>query len=225
MTTISSASSAYAGPASTSIQDYSNVQLDRSQDQDGDAASSLVGQSHRHHRGGHMHDAVQQALSSLGLNAATPSGNPAQTSTTAQDGDADDAGKGGMSIRQDMHDFMHALFQAVKSEANSASSAGAPSTGTAGSSDPGSPFGSRLNTLITDVSNGNAPSDLQNAFNKLVSDMQTSSNSAGAPANGSASTGTQAQITLQEFLSKLQSNLGYGASGSSASGSILSATA
>ncbi|MDE2000198.1 MAG: hypothetical protein KGI91_03110 [Burkholderiales bacterium] len=40
-----------------------------------------------------------------------------------------------------------------------------------------------------------------------------------------AATDTQAQITLQEFLTKLQSNLGYGATGSTASGSILSATA
>lgn len=217
MTTITSAASAYASPTSTSLQDYSNIQLDRSPDQDGDSQASGLPRAHRHHRAGHMHEAVQQALSSLGLKAADPTGKPMSAGASAQDGDADDQSGGGTSLRQDMHDFMHALFQAVKSEAKSVSNSGA--------SDAGSPFGSGLNTLITDVSNGNAPSNLQSAFNKLVSDAQANSNPAGSSANSGTTTDTQAQITLQEFLTKLQSNLGYGATGSTASGSILSATA
>ncbi|HET8871140.1 MAG TPA: hypothetical protein VFM48_11870, partial [Aquabacterium sp.] len=68
MTTISST---YANPASTSLQDYSGIQLDRATDQDGDDKSASIEAAHHHHRGGgHMHDAVRQALSSLGLSAS-----------------------------------------------------------------------------------------------------------------------------------------------------------
>ncbi|HET8868867.1 MAG TPA: hypothetical protein VFM48_00330, partial [Aquabacterium sp.] len=120
----------------------------------------------------------------------------------------------GGGIQQDLNHFMHALFQSLRQDARSASASGASS------SDTGTSSG--LTGLITDVSKGHAPTDLQNAFDKLMGDVQSTSSGQGSDATTPTGSTT---ITLQDFLNKLQANLGYGGSGGNASGGILSAVA
>ena len=117
-----------------------------------------------------------------------------------------------------MQQFMHSLFEAVKGESSSSSA----STST-GNGDPQSTFAAGLSSLISQVSGGSAPSDLQAAFSKLASDLQSSGATTGSTGSSSTSSSDAVQATLQAFLTNLQQDLGYGTSNASASGSLITA--
>ena len=173
---------------------------------DGDGNGGRV---HHSHRGGQMRQALMQALQSLGLSmpqATTGASASTQTSASAEgDGDADGSTAATGNVKQDMRQFMHALFLAVNSEAAPAASTGSSVSGTQ------SNFASGLSALISQVSSGTAPASLQSAFAQLTSDLQQAANSSVDPTAGATSAGT-AQATLQALLSALQQDLGYGAS-------------
>ena len=167
-----------------------------------------------------------------------------QSTPASGNGSSADAGN---SVQSDLTNFMHALFQSMQSASQSASTATAATTGTAGttasSGASGNTFASGLSQVISEVSNGSAPSALQTAFNTLSTALQqlqgsagTGSGSAsslvasasGASAAGAANpgTGNSTQITLQQLLTQLQQTLGYNASlGNSALGSYLNTSA
>ena len=215
-------SSNYVAPAALT-QGASQVSGASDPDGDGD------GGGHRSHKargaGGQMQNALMQALQSLGLSA--PQQTAATTATTAaaatgqtstgsdSDGDNDGSTSATSSVKKDMRQFMHALFQAAKSE-NASSTSGTSGSG-ATSTDPKSNFAAGLSALISQVSNGNAPADLQSAFAKVAADLQPASSTSAA--SGSTSAGTSSstpQATLQALLTQLQQNLGYGATSSTA---------
>jgi hypothetical protein len=81
--------------------------------------------------------------------------------------------------------------------------------------------------LISQVSNGTAPSDLQSAFDKVAADLtQSGSSSANITAASSGSASSSSSATLQALLTQLQQNLGYGTSSSSAAiGNLLTTQA
>ena len=74
-------------------------------------------------------------------------------------------------------------------------------------------FSSGLAALITQVSNGNAPTDLQNAFNTLVTDLQAAGGNGNASTSttttGTGTTASGTPVTLQSLLTTLQQDLGY----------------
>jgi hypothetical protein len=82
-------------------------------------------------------------------------------------------------------------------------------------------FASGLGAVISQVSNNQALAPLQDAFARIVADLQPA-----APSSGAGDAGTGAQVTLQALLTQLQQNLGYGAAGNtSALGNLVSAHA
>jgi hypothetical protein len=221
-------SSNYVAPAALT----QSSQVSGASDPDGDGD----GGGHRSHKsrgaGGQMQNALMQALQSLGLSmpqqgsATTGTASTGQTSTsTDSDGYQDGSTSATSSVKKDLRQFMHALFQAVKSETTSAtsSSSGTGSTST----DPKSSFASGLSALIAQVSNGTAPAELQSAFAKVAADLQpATATSASSSSTSSGSTASTPQATLQALLTQLQQNLGYGASSSTAAiGNFLSAQA
>jgi len=118
---------------------------------------------------------------------------------------------------------MHALFEAMKAEGGAAS--GSSTSSSSGDASAAGPVQTRmssdLSSLISDVSNGQAPSGLQDAFSKLAADLQSSGGSSTSTSGGSGS-----EATLQAFLTALQQDLGYGATASSSSaGSLVTAQA
>ena len=118
-----------------------------------DSANEAGAKSHGHHaHGGHGHlrQALTLALQALGLTGVQGRGGD-------RDGDDDRGGAG--NVKHDIAQFMHALFQAVKS--------GPPSTPDATgatSADPKGSFAAGLSALITQASSGSAPKALQDAF-------------------------------------------------------------
>jgi hypothetical protein len=218
-------------------------------DSDGDGDGG-VKKSGGHHGGhGQMQNALAQALQSLGLTlpsgtaAASATGSPSTTVGSAQsgtdnDGDSDGSTSAPNKIQTDMHQLMSAIFQAVKSEG--AASSTSTATGTTGNADPSMSFASGLSALITQAANGQAPSDVQNAFSQIVANLQSASGVAGASSTSGAATtaatatvtgtGTSASstenLTLQALLTQLQQNIGYNtANNASTVGSYLSQTA
>ena len=194
-------------------------------DDTGSSTAPPVHGGHHHGGGGRVGQAVAAALQSLGL--SLPDAQGQDGSTTAATGadtavnSPDPAASSSGDVRKDMHDFMHALFEAVKSEQSSGAGSNSADPSSAGSS-----FASGLSSLISQVSSGAAPADLQSAFGKLASDLQSASDpSASNGASGQAGD-PASQATLQAFLSKLQDSLGYGATaGASATGNLLASTA
>jgi len=166
--------------------------------------------AHHGHRAGGMHDALAQALQSLGLSVPAQDGTASSSTSSSGNADADGDHDGSATsdgVKADMHQFMHALFDAVRSEKSSSADAQGASDGRGQSS-------SKLSALITDVSNGSAPADLQSSFDKLVADLQ----SAGASTQASSSDagGNASAVSLQSLLEKMQQNLGYGTSSATA---------
>ena len=188
-------------------------------DPDGDGD----GRVRKSHGGGHMHQAMMQALQSLGLtmpqdpNASSSSGStstPGGASTTG-------ASPAASQVKDDLRQFMHALFQAVKSE-TSANPSGTDSA----SGDPQSSFAAGLSSLITQVSSGSAPAGLQDAFSRLASDLQGSASPpAATDSSAVAASNSSTPPTLQTLLTYLQQDLGYGKSSTSAIGNSVSAQA
>jgi hypothetical protein len=188
-------------------------------DGDGDGGDGRVRKSHG--GGGHVHQALMQALQSLGLtvpqsSAATASSGPTTGGGTAATTGASPAAG---NVKDDLRQFMHALFQAVKGEA-STNAAGTAS----GSGDPKSSFAAGLSALISQVSNGSAPAGLQDAFSKLASDLQESP-AAPAKTDAASPSSPAAAPTLQALLTKLQQDLGYGSASGTALGNVVSARA
>jgi hypothetical protein len=140
--------------------------------------------------------ALAQALESLGLaltsTAATaaPSGSTAtpvsqaSASPTASTAASPPAAADGTvdphavhSIARDIRHVMRALFTDIQAENMLApASAGAA----ASSPTPQSSFGSGLAALISQIQGGSVPANLQNAFDKLVSDLGKTDGAAGA---------------------------------------------
>lgn len=180
------------------------------------------GGGHRH-GGGQMQQALAQALQSLGLaptQGSTPASGSGNTSGQASDPDGDNDGASTeRTVRKDMHQFMHSLYEAVKSE-----NPGTGTSSTGASGDAGSPkanFSAGLSALISQASSGNAPAGLQDAFNKLTSDLQAQS-PGGSSGDGSTSgTGATQPVTLQDLLSQIQQNLGYSNTSPGATDNIL----
>lgn len=199
------------------LQGATTPQVSGGTDPDGDGDGARV---HRGHgRGGQMQQAMMQALQSLGLSLPQPSGsNAAGTSTSDSDGDADGSTAATGHVKHDMRQFMHALFQAVKGENTGATASG---DGTASTGDPKANFAAGLSALIAQAGNGSAPTELQDAFKQLSSDLQSSGASSGA--GGSATSAPSA--TLQALLTQLQQNLGYGNSSLAATGNVISTQA
>lgn len=201
----------------TSITGTSGPQLNGGQDPDGDGDAGRV--HHHGHGGGQMRQAMTQALQSLGLAMPQQAGSSTSAASSADpdgDGDGDGSNASVSSVKHDMRQFMHALFQAVKGEDSSGTSATQSGSGGTANS-----FSAGLSALITQVSNGSAPAQLQDAFNNLASDLQGGANAA---ANGSTATPS---VTLQNLLSQLQLNLGYGsaAGGTASTGNVISTQA
>ena len=149
------------------------------------------------HHGGHLMQALQEAFQSLGLSA------PATVSAATTSSGSDNNGSGTStsstrvsgaiaptSLQTALRNFVQALFSAVHSDHSVSTS-----------SAPGGRFSAGLSAVITQVSNGNASSDLQSAFSSLVSDLQTR--------NASSSSSAAAPVTLQSLLTTLQQDLGY----------------
>ena len=215
---ISATSSSLAStPATSSLQATPFVaRLDP--DGDGDGGMKM----HRSQGGGgHVRSAVMQALQSLGLALPAPASGAAsadQTATTAASANAAPT-SGASSVKHDLRQFMHQLFEAIKAESTASASS---SNASAGSGASPSNFASGLSALISQVSGGTAPASLQSAFAKLVADLQPAGSA--APTTSGSTTGGNANAspaTLQAFLTNLQQDLGYGASNSSAVGTLL----
>ncbi|HWK84991.1 MAG TPA: hypothetical protein VNS61_14765 [Caldimonas sp.] len=204
-----SATSSVVAPLIPS-QGFQPSQVDSTSDPDGG------GHAHRAHGGGHMRQAVMQALQSLGLTPPQDASSSSASTSTGAGSDPSGSTSATTGVKQDMRQFMHALFEAVKSE-NASGGTASP-----GSSDPKASFADGLSSLISQVSNGTAPADLQSAFSKLASDLQPAA--ATTPATGSTSAAAgNAQATLQAFLTNLQQDLGYAGSNASAVGNLLTA--
>ena len=167
-----------------------------------------------HHGGGHIGHAVADALKSLGLSLPQPAAPNSGDDAAPSAGDSGQASSVSATgeLRSDLHDLMHAMFEAVKGQQQTA---GGATNGAADPSHASSSFSSGLASLISQVSSGNAPADLQAAFTKLEGDLPgTTAVSASADAT---------TPTLQAFLTKLQDGLGYGTSASTtAAGAIVS---
>jgi len=200
------------------LQGTATPQVSGGTDPDGDGDGARV---HRGHgRGGQMQQAMMQALQSLGLSLPQPSGsNAAGTSTSDSDGDADGSTAATGHVKHDMRQFMHALFQAVKGE--SAAGAAGSADGSASTGDPKTNFAAGLSALIAQVGNGSAPTELQDAFKQLSSDLQSSGTASGSGTSAASSP----SATLQALLTQLQQNLGYGNSSLAATGNVISTQA
>jgi hypothetical protein len=123
-----------------------------------------------------------------------------------------------------MQKFMQALFQAIKSDSPAAAGAAAA---TGSTTNPQSNFASGLSALISQVGNGSAPTDLQNAFTQLSSDLQSANPSSTASSASTTATGSSsaANVNLQALLTQLQQNIGYGSSNLSNTGNFLNLVA
>jgi hypothetical protein len=202
-----------------SLQGAQTVPVGNASDPDGDGDGGR--RVHKSHGGGHVHQALMQALQSLGLTVPQGSAGTASSGSTASGGAAatTDASSATGNVKDDLRQFMHALFQAVKGE----SSTNAGSTAS-GSADPkSSSFASGLSALISQVTNGSAPAGLQDAFSKLAADLQGSQAAPATTAAAGAPSSAAAAPSLQALLTNLQQDLGYGSSGTTSLGNAVSA--
>lgn len=119
------------------------------------------------------------------------------------------------TLRSDLHDFMHELFQAVRGayEASTTPLGDVQPTDATTTLVPTSVPGSRLaiglSALVAQVGAGQAPAGLQGAFDQLMNDLQAYGGPT-PPANPDGS--PAASPTLQQVLGALQQRLGYGSS-------------
>ena len=204
--------------------------------QDSDGDNDRVGHGGGH-RGGPVLQALAQALQSLGLQspAISQTGTTqAPSGTSGTSGTSTDASGGANSLVTALRDFVQALFNAVKNanaetsssptNTSAAITANTAATGAGEARGFGGRFSAGLSALITQVSNGNAPAGLQDAFNTLLGDLQA--NAGSSSSSSSSSSGTAAPVTLQSFLTSLQQSLGYRSASSNAEvGSSVSAIA
>ncbi len=162
--------------------------------------------------------AASSAPAAQSLPSGTASNSTPVAAPPATDGD-DDGASGFVSVARDIRHLLHALFQDIRAEnvlapattsaapastdpAASAATVPAGSTGTTTAAAPTSPFASGLAALISQVSSGSVPANLQNAFDKLVADLQqiggvtpTSASSAGTASTSAPSTAASSTST------------------------------
>lgn len=216
-------------PPLQSTSGVPTVAIGATADADGDASGGK--RVHKPHGGGgQVRHALAQALLSMGLAMPQSAGGASTASappgSTDADGDPDSSTSATAGAKQDMRQFLHAFFQAVKGE----TAAGASTSGSA-STERTTGFAAGLSALISQVSAGSAPSELQSAFSKLTSDLQPAGASASTAVAGAAahvdSTATDAgaassRATLQALLTSLQQDLGYGSPSTPAIGNLVS---
>src|SRR5450432_2829060 len=106
---ITSLSTAIAPSAASSTQPMSPASTS---DQDGESAKS--GHVRHRHGGGHMMSAISQALQSLGM--TLPVSAPATGTSSASDPSDTTATPASGQVKNDLRQFMHQLFEAVKAE-------------------------------------------------------------------------------------------------------------
>jgi hypothetical protein len=187
-------------------------------DRDGDRQDDRV--EPQQSSGGQLQQALAEALQGLGMPLpATTSPTAATPPQRSERADADSSSQN-TSLRQDLHQFVHELFQALRQAGSPHDSAPATS---AASSDSAPPVNlepapkprvaSNLSALISQVSSGSVPPGLQSAYAKLVTDLQ--------PSGSVADSGNTTPPTLQELLTRLQQNLGYGATALDPSGNLV----
>ena len=141
------------------------------------------------------------ATSSTAATQSTAAGTASNSTPAAAPGAAegdDDGASGFVSVARDIRHLLHALFQDIRAEnvlaptTDPAASATVPasSTGATTAAAPTSPFASGLAALISQVSSGSVPANLQNAFDELVADLQQIGGvtPTSAPSTGTAST-------------------------------------
>ena len=223
MNIISNALTASQTPGSPGLRGPQGNGGDADGDGDGSGASRL---GKGRGQGGQIQQAIVQAFQSLGLNMPSQvnsaSASNASSGSTNSDGNTEGSAADTTSLQNDMRQFMHTLFQALKGESGTDSSGTASSGGSQSGGHSGprkAHFAADLSKLISQTGNGNAPSDLQSAFAKLMQDMQAT-NAAGSGTQGSNADTTA--TTLQGFLNQLQQNLGYGTSSLPATGNLIS---
>jgi hypothetical protein len=169
------------------------------------------GHHHGHHEDGHDDDdraelppPVATTPAPAGNEVGIPAIDPAEdvipvTRVTAR------------TVRSDLHDFMHALFDAARSAFASASAVAASPDGTNVAAAPVAAPGGRLaiglSALVSQVGAGQTPPGLQGAFDQLMSDL-SAWRATGTP----SATADAAAPTLQQLLGALQQRLGYGSS-------------
>jgi hypothetical protein len=195
---------------------------------DGDADDiAPAGASHGHrggHHGGAIGNDLVKALQSLGIGVpgATTSSTPANGATSAAGADGA-ATASSDSPRQVIGQFMHALFEAVRSASASPTDA---ATSTPAPGDRKAQFASGLSALIGEVGTGAAPPALQTAFSALMGALGAASGGSTGSSNDSSSSAGKGAATLQQLLSQLQAQVGYGPAASrSSAGTLVNTTA
>jgi hypothetical protein len=214
---ISGTSNSFNIPVTSQASPVSQVPSTTDSDGDGDHDGAVHAGHHAGgaHGRGHMRDAMAQALQSLGIALPQSAAGVSGTSTTQSGSSASSD-----PVRTDLRQFMHSLFQAVKGE-----SSGGSADNAAPSTDQKGNFSTKLSALISQVSSGSAPADLQASFSKLMSDLQPQTSTATDPAGAGAPTSGASAVTLQALLSKLQQNLGVGGNSTPGVGNIVNTTA
>ncbi len=204
------------------MEGFQSTQINPTSDSDGGSRHGHLHKVHRG-RGGQMRDVVMQALQTLGVSIPQPTSGTSAPNPLPAPVLGDDTSGGSTpamtSIKQDVRQLMHALFQAAKGEGT----ADTAPTGAA-STDRKADFAARLSSLISKIGGGFAPVDLQSAFSKLMADLQQATTASSDIAATDASV-KKPQPTLQAFLNQLQQNLGYGASGVATIGNTISTLA
>jgi hypothetical protein len=220
----------------SALTSFGVSQTSRASDPDGDGDGGGGPRRAQGARGhGAMQQAMLQALSELGLSPspASATSGASSSSTNSSTDQASTIAQGNSStgsVGKDMRHLMHALFQALKGAGQSADATAAVGAGTASAStDPAQAFSSRLSALISQVSSGSAPSDLQTAFATVVSDLQGGTAGNGSAPSSSTTSGgnstSASAVTLQAFLSRLQQDIGYGGAPTQTTGNVISASA
>jgi hypothetical protein len=230
---ISSLGSAASACSRQTINSSSPVR-DNNEDKDGSGSVSGARGGHRHHGDGAFMQDVVQTLQSLGLNlpAANTTGTNTGSTTDGASSTSQNTPVSSSDIKQALHIFLHDLRHAVHQN-GAASPAGVPSSGATdadGDNNDSGPTASGVNNGYSDFG-----TNLQNLINSLGSNSDNNVNGADSTLQtdfsnlltalgGNAGSG-QTPPTLQDFLTKLASNLSHSGSTSSGSGTIFQTTA
>ncbi|HBZ56475.1 MAG TPA: hypothetical protein DEO88_13810 [Syntrophobacteraceae bacterium] len=180
----------------------------------GDGGTQVGRVRHRDHGG--MGRALMQTLKQLLLSVPSNSnrqGSMGQNFDASQNDDESQASV----VRNDMHNFMYALFQAIRSQEPSPSSSVSPYA----TSFDGSKFENGLSALISELASDSGSdnpqiSELRTTFSALIQELRNS------PSGDSQAQQAQA-LDLQDFLATLQQNLQSSRQIISATGNVVNA--
>ncbi len=171
---------------------------------------------HHHHHGG-MGQALMQTLKQLVQ--AMPADSSSQNATgNNSDSDQNGSGSQASSVRSDMHSFMYALFQAIRSPEQSL-----PSSTSSYSTDfDGSKFESGLSSLISQLASDSADRAMcKSPICKMRSTLWSRTFKTGSLMRSNPQ---QTQpVNLQSFLTTLQQNLLISQQPISATGNVVNA--